>query len=269
MISLKRNSKGELVPATGLRTKPSSIYTPNQVKEFKISRSKFSDFLKCKRCFYFDRVQGLVSPSTPGWTLNQATDLLLKKEFDECREKQVPHRIFKQFGLDDVVPFRHKDLDLWREPLHHGLQHQVENSNLVLHGGIDDVWVDLNNQQLIIVDYKSQSSSKPVTKETYLFGAYKQEYKIQLDFYAYLLVKMGFSVSPIGYFYVCNADRSVDQFNGRLLFEETIIPYRWSIDWLEQQISLMTNVLNSDHFPDGNPACENCAYAMQRTRIES
>jgi hypothetical protein len=80
---------------------------------------------------------------------------------------------------------------------------------------------------------------------------------------------MGFRVSPIGYFYVCNADRNVDRFNGRLLFEETIIPYRWSIDWLDQQISHMTNVLNSDHLPDGNPACENCAYAMQRTRMES
>ena len=98
MISLKRNSKGELVPATGLRTKLSSMYVPNQIEGFKISRSKFNDFLKCKRCFYLDRVQGLVSPSTPGWTLNQATDLLLKKEFDECREQQIPHRIFEKFG---------------------------------------------------------------------------------------------------------------------------------------------------------------------------
>ena len=32
-----------------------------------------------------DRVVGLDSPGTPGWTLNETTDLLLKKEFDACR----------------------------------------------------------------------------------------------------------------------------------------------------------------------------------------
>ena len=269
MISLKRNNKGELVTATGLRVKLSSIYTPKQVEVFKISRSKFNDFLACKRCFYLDRVKGLVSPSTPGWALNQATDLLLKKEFDACREQQIPHRIFKKFGLTNVVPFRHEAIDLWRESLHHGLQHQVENSNIVLHGGIDDVWFDLNKQELIIVDYKSQSSSKSVVKETYLYGPFKQDYKVQLDFYAYLLLKMSFKVAPIGYFYVCNADRGVAGFNGQLLFEETLVPYSWSVDWIDQQITEMTNVLNSNDLPHRNPSCENCAYAIQRTLIET
>ena len=88
MINLKRNSKGVLVRATGLRSRDSSIYVPKQSDPFRISRSKFNDFLTCKRCFYLDRVKGLVSPSMPGWTLNETTDLLLKKEFDLCREKQ-------------------------------------------------------------------------------------------------------------------------------------------------------------------------------------
>ena len=30
---------------------------------------------------------GLDAPGTPGWTLNETTDLLLKKEFDECLYK--------------------------------------------------------------------------------------------------------------------------------------------------------------------------------------
>ncbi|MDP6065170.1 MAG: hypothetical protein QGI49_10335, partial [SAR202 cluster bacterium] len=107
MINLKRNSKGVLVRATGLRSRDSSIYVPKQSEPFRISRSKFNDFLTCKRCFYLDRVKGLVSPSMPGWTLNETTDLLLKKEFDLCREKQVPHRIFEELGLKGVVPFKH------------------------------------------------------------------------------------------------------------------------------------------------------------------
>ena len=69
MIDLKRNSKRELVEAKGIRTRSSSIYKPNQSEDFKISRSKFSDFLTCKRCFYLDRVKWLDAPGTPGWTL--------------------------------------------------------------------------------------------------------------------------------------------------------------------------------------------------------
>ena len=71
MTDLKRNSKKELAPATGKRTHSSSIYKPNQNEDFKISRGKFSDFLTCPRCFFIDRVIGLVSPGTPGWTLNE------------------------------------------------------------------------------------------------------------------------------------------------------------------------------------------------------
>ena len=118
MISLKRNNKLELIEATGLRSRKSSIYTPNQTEEFKISRGKFNDFLLCPRCFYLDRVKGIVSPELPGWTLNDTTDILLKKEFDTCREKQTPHRIGNTteiplifievqtgsyFGEDDII----------------------------------------------------------------------------------------------------------------------------------------------------------------------
>lgn len=62
MISLKRNSKGELVPAPGKRSTDKSIYKPNQTEDFKLSRGKFSDFLSCPRCFYMDRVLGLAEP---------------------------------------------------------------------------------------------------------------------------------------------------------------------------------------------------------------
>ena len=80
MISLKWNNKGEYVPATGLRTRKSSIYTPNQSEDFKISRSKLSDFRKCRKCFYLDRVRGLKYPGMPGWALNALTGALLKVE---------------------------------------------------------------------------------------------------------------------------------------------------------------------------------------------
>ena len=93
MIDLKRNSKKKPVKATGLRSRASSSYTPNQKTDFKISRGRFSNFLTCKRCFYLDRVKGLDATGTPGWTLNETTDLLLKKNLT-IAEKSTKHIAF-------------------------------------------------------------------------------------------------------------------------------------------------------------------------------
>ena len=71
--------------AVSFRTRKSSIYDKKSNAPFKISRSKFFNFLSCKRCFYLDRVKGLKEPSMPGWALNVAVDELLKKEFDQYR----------------------------------------------------------------------------------------------------------------------------------------------------------------------------------------
>ena len=263
MINLKRNKKGEMVPATGLRTRTSSIYTLNQTDLFKISRSKFNDFLTCQRCFYLDRVKGLVSPSMPGWTLNETTDLLLKKEFDVCRENQIPHRIFKRYSLDHVVPYQHEDIDKWRDSLHHGLEIQFKDSNIILHGGVDDIWLDKNTKKLIVVDYKSQANNRPVNTEYYLSNVFHQGYKVQMDFYSYLLTEMELQVSPTAYFYVCNANRNADSFDSKMDFEETLVPYQWDSSWIEEKVTEMIALLNSEELPEINSSCENCAYAHQ------
>ena len=148
------------------------------------------------------------------------------------------------------------------------IRYQVEDSNIVLHGGVDDIWFDQRQEKLIVVDYKSQANNRSVTTDFYLAGTYHQGYKIQLDFYAYLLTKMGFDVSPVGYFYVCNADRGAPAFNGQMLFQETLVPYEWSINWIDPKVSEMIDVLNSYDLPNQEPSCENCAYAHQRALME-
>jgi hypothetical protein len=266
MGSLKRNSKGEVVYATGLRVKQSSFYKPNQPELFKISRSKLNDFLSCPKCFYLDRVVGLVSPSMPGWTLNTLVDTLLKKEFDECRELQIPHRIFEKYGLSHLVPFKHPELNHWRNALTGGVETHIPNTNIILHGGVDDIWQDTTNGNLIVLDYKSQSNNYPITPESYLSGIYHQAYKMQLDVYGYLLEKNGFPVAPIGYFYVCNAKSEVAGFSGIMEFEEILIPYTLDYSWVEPQIFNMLNTLNSKTIPEETFGCENCAYHREREK---
>jgi len=267
MIDLKRNSKKELVPATGVRVRKSSIYQPNQSDDFKISRGKFSNFLTCKKCFYMDRVIGLDAPGTPGWTLNETTDLLLKKEFDECRNAQKPHRLFIENGLEHFVPFEHPDMDKWRDSLRHGLMSRFAETNIILTGGVDDIWQDTRTSDLIVVDYKSQANFKPLDPVSYLSDVYHDGYKIQMDFYAFLLKEMGFSVDPIAYFLVCNADRAADGFYGKMDFSETLIPYEWDTNWIPEQIEAMIGTMNSPSIPSSNPSCKNCAYANQRAQF--
>ena len=268
MVSLKRNSKLELVEATGRRTRETSIYKPGQSEDFKISRGKFSTFITCPRCFYLDRVVGLAEPGMPGWTLNETTDLLLKKEFDACRAKQIPHRLFAEYGLDHVVPFKHESMDKWRDSMHHGLMARYKDSNIILSGGVDDIWFDTNSEELIVVDYKSQASNNPVTTEEYLESPYHEGYKIQMDFYNYLLNLMGYKTSPISYFLVVNANRGAGGFYGKMEFEETLVPYKNNISWIEDKVEDMIDCMNSDVIPQGHMSCEHCAYARERKVYE-
>ena len=263
MIDLKRNSKKEKIKATGLRTKISSIYSPNQKEDFKISRGKFSNFLTCKRCFYLDRVKGLDPPGTPGWTLNETTDLLLKKEFDYCREKQIPHKLFIANELKHIVPFEHPEIDKWRDSLHAGLNLRYKESNIILTGGVDDIWQDTISKKLIVVDYKSQAKYGRLDKKEYLEDPYHTSYKIQMDFYAYLLIGLGFNVQSTSYFLVCNAKRDEEEFNHIMKFDEYLVPYKVDIEWIDYEIEQMINTLNNEKIPEPNISCKNCAYSEQ------
>ena len=116
--------------ATSFRVRKNSLYDKKLNTPFKISRSKFSNFLSCKRCFYLDRVIGLKEPSMPGWALNSTVDELLKKEFDQYRKKQKPHPIMIKNNLD-FIPYQHKDLDVWRNSLRGGISYLDEKTNLL------------------------------------------------------------------------------------------------------------------------------------------
>ena len=259
------NNKKEVTP---LRTRKGTVYQKGTNQTFKISRSKFSNFLDCKRCFYLERVKGLKDPSMPGWSLNSAVDELLKKEFDICREKQIPHRLFKDYGLEHLVPFKHEQIDAWRDAKARGLVHRFEDTNILLSGGIDDIWQDAITQELIVVDYKSQASREIVGTETYLKGIYHQGYKIQLDFYNYLLSSMGFKIGATSYFLVVNADTSVNGFHGNMKFSETIIPYKHDISWIPSKVREMITLMNQEKVPEGHESCENCAYARERVKFD-
>ena len=258
-MSLKKNLKGEKVEVNPLRVRKGSIYKKESNAIFKISRSKFSNFLECKRCFYLDRVKGLKDPSMPGWSLNSAVDELLKKEFDEFRMKQQPHEFIKKSNLN-LVPFNHEKIDKWRNALSGGIAFLDTNTNIQIHGGVDDIWFDPDKKELVVVDYKAQSNSRPVEIKSYLSNIYHQGYKIQMDIYVHILRKMNFKVSNTSYFYVCNADRNYKNFNGKLNFTVTLIPYQTNTSWIDKKIIEMKQTLDSETVPRINKSCEKCMF---------
>ena len=258
-MPLKRNSKGEIAEVKPIRTRKGTIYVKGSNTIFKISRSKFSNFLECKRCFYLERVKGLKDPSMPGWSLNSAVDELLKKEFDEFRKKQQPHTLIKKNNLN-LVPFKNENIDLWRNALSGGISFLDKNTNIEIHGGVDDVWFDLDKKELVVVDYKAQSNNRPVETKSYLSNIYHQGYKIQMDIYVHILRKMNFKVSDTAYFYVCNGDRNYSNFNAKLNFTITLVPYQTNTSWIDKKIVEMKKTLEAASIPEINKSCEKCMH---------
>jgi len=258
-MGLKRDTKGNLTEVTPLRSRKGSIYTKGSNETFKISRSKFNNFLDCKRCFYLDRVKGLKDPGMPGWSLNIAVDELLKKEFDLLRNQKKPHPIFKKHNLN-FIPFQHEKMDHWRNSLIGGISYLDEDTNLKIHGGVDDIWYDLDKEELVVVDYKAQSSNAKVETKAYLESIYHQGYKIQMDIYVHILRKMDFKVSDTSYFYVCNGEKDYNNFEGKLNFTTTLIPYETNTSWVQDKIIEMKKTLELDSVPEINKSCEKCMY---------
>jgi predicted nucleic-acid-binding Zn-ribbon protein len=250
-----KNQK-EVVP---LRSRKGSIYQRGSNEVFKISRSKFSNFIDCERCFYLERVKGLKDPGMPGWALNSAVDELLKKEFDHYRKLQKPHPFIVKNKLK-FIPFQHEKIDHWRDALRGGISFLDENTNLEIHGGVDDIWFDKDKEELVVVDYKAQSKEGVVETEEYLENKYHQSYKIQMDIYVYILRQMKFKVSDTAYFLVCNGLKTPDKFDATLHFDLTLVPYKTDISWIKNKIIEMKKVLDAKNVPEINKTCEKCMY---------
>lgn len=238
-----------------------ALYSFASKLPFKISRSKIDLFLECPRCFWLDRVKGVGRPSGPGFSLNSAVDALLKKEFDLLRKKGQAHEIMKKYHVD-AVPFDHPDLDEWRNNFH-GKQFLHEQTNLLVFGAIDDVWIK-PNKELIIVDYKSTSTDKEISLE----DEWKQGYKKQLEVYQWIFRRSGFQVFDTAYIVYANAGKNRPRFDGKLEFVLTILPHKGDDSWVEPSIIAIKKCLESQNMPAPGADCDFCKYRAAVRKFE-
>ncbi len=235
------------------------VFDPASREPYKLSRSKLDLFVECPRCAYLDMRLGVKRPSMPSFTLNNAVDELLKREFDVHRAGGTRHPLMDRYGLD-AVPLADERMDEWRDALRRGISYHHEPTNLFLRGGIDDVWVN-PAKDLIIVDYKATSKKIGPSTEEDLYDAYKR----QMEIYQWLFRKNGFPVSPTGYFVYENGRSDAKAFDGKLEFDVELIPYTGSDAWIEPMLFDLKKALMSDEIPAigtsfGGGPCEYCTY---------
>lgn len=232
------------------------LFNPESLELFRLSRSKIDLFLNCPRCFYLDRKLGVGQPPGYPFSLNSAVDKLLKKEFDSHRAKGTAHPLMKTYKID-AIPLAHEKIDEWRDSLRAGITFKIDDENVVVTGGVDDVWINPQGEY-IIVDYKATSKEEEVT----LDADWQIGYKRQMEIYQWLFRQNGYKVSKTGYFVYCNGKTDKKAFDGKLEFDIKIIPYKGDDSWVGKTILDAIQCLKSEKIPQAGSDCDYCKYVQ-------
>lgn len=220
-------------------------------------------FLRCKACFWLEKLRGVKPPEIPSFTLNTTTDILLKRDANSVRgESTLP--IWERHGLGHLIPFAHEHMTNWSNSMAFGQNETFFNfdhkaSNIRLGGGIDDIFLNTETGELHIVDYKStaQGTRSPETytkKPVSLEDPWKVSYKRQMDMYVCILRNKGFQVSNTAYFLYVDAQHkningmlsdAADPFKAWMMFDVSIIPYEANPSWVEPTLFEIREFLES------------------------
>ncbi len=201
----------------------------------------------------------------PAFTLNNAVDHLMKKEFDIHRAKGPTHPLMKTYGID-AVPFSHPKIDIWRANFT-GINYVHPETNLEVFGAVDDIWVT-PDKKLHIVDYKATSKMGEIFLED---TKWHNQYRRQMEIYQWLYRKNGFDVSDKGYFVYVNGRKDKEAFDGKLEFTIKILEHVGKGAWIESVLLAIKKTLDSDEAPAPTPDCEYCTYraAVQNLDLHS
>lgn len=229
-------------------------YAAGQKEPYTLSRSKVERFQECPRCFWLEARYGIGRPDSFPFTLNNAVDELFKREFDAYRVDGTKHPLCEQYGVD-AIPLSDPHLEEWRDALKRGIRYHDPESNLILRGGIDDIWVTPEGK-VHIVDYKATAGKDTVT----LDDEWKDGYKRQVEIYQWLFLKNGFDVSPVAYFVYANGQNDRKAFDGKLEFEVTLLSYEGDSSWVPGALLKIRECLDSDEIPPVGKACQYCPY---------
>ena len=149
-----------------------------------LSPSTLNLFLECPKCFWLQEVRRIHRPKGPFPSLPGGMDAVIKKYFDQFREKGTLPPFLKVKGqLVDENLIRE-----WRNN-RKGLRWLDPNTRAELMGALDDCLVD--EGRYIPIDYKTRGWLIKEDSHTY--------YQNQLDCYTLLLEKNDFPANNFAY----------------------------------------------------------------------
>ena len=233
----------------------------------KLSRSRWENFIRCPFCFYLKEKHNIDPPSTPRFNINMRVDSLLKEEFDQYRANQQPHPIFKKYNLN-FVPFKLDEQKLkdFRNNFK-GVRAKSIKTSYTLFGSLDDLWLNKDNGEVVIVDYKATSNKNELNYIT-SDKSYHKSYLRQLEFYAYLLKLNNYKVNKTGYWILCNAGRSDQKiFGGNLDFKIDLLSYDLKTDYIENTLVELEKCYNSEKIPPLNTYCGTCRWYKEASNL--
>lgn len=229
-----------------------------------LSRNAIEQYLKCPRCFYLQRKLEVQPPFSFPLTLANATDALLKREFDRVRESGASHPMWDRLGLN-VVAFQHENMERWRNN-RQGIRVTHAETGAEIFGAVDDLWLDLDTQSLHVVDYKSTSKQGNPTLDTPWAASYKR----QLEMYNWMLSQYGLPMNQVAYILYVNGSKHSAFYNeeglGLMQFTTTLHAHRCNIGWVSDAITRAVECLEGVELPNSNEACDNCRYFTERAR---
>lgn len=203
---------------------------------YKLSPSTLSLMHECPRCFWLTNHGVWKRPASIFPSLPSGMDSILKSHFDRFMEKGVlPPELCNNSECRNLKLFDDKELlKEWRNS-RKGLWFEDKEGN-ILHGGIDNLLVNKQNDKIIVLDYKTRGF--PCKEDTH------EHYQNQLDIYAFLLKKLKKEVEDFAYllFYY---PKEVTP-TGEVIFDTKLVKMKIDIKNAEKIFEKAIDLLNSD-----------------------
>jgi len=163
---------------------------------YKLSPSSINLMVECPRCFWLAQHKIWKRPAGIFPSLPSGMDRILKAHFDKFRdENKLPPELYENEGFKNIKLFDEENLlETWRNNFK-GISFSDEKGN-ELHGAVDNILVNKDNEKLIVLDYKTRGY--PLKVDT------PKHYQLQIDIYNYLLRKNDFETEDYSYllFYI-------------------------------------------------------------------
>jgi hypothetical protein len=191
------------------------------------------------------------------FTLSDAVGGLLKSEFDAYRQRGVPHPLMAEAGIE-AVPFRHPELERWRDAPRRGIEHELPELGVTVEGGVDDVWRSRDGS-LHVVDCKATPEDGRVS----LDAERQKEYRRRVEINQWLLRRNGFQVSDTAYLVRTTAGRELVGCADRLLFSTVIVTQVGDDSWVRGAIEELVSALGSPTPPGPGNDCDVCHFTRK------